>query len=124
LYNATACILLSKNFVFFNQVFYVLSDFCCYTDDQLLQIAGIIADMEWHPLNVTFKNVTCNWDETDPDVVSLIVLVDENSQKELAAFVDRIEKQMIANGTPHFGSQFNHSNLFRRNSITRRMCSF
>jgi hypothetical protein len=79
--------------------------------------------MEWYPLNVTFKNVTCNWDETDPDVVSLIVLVDDNSQKELAAFVDRIEKQMIAHGTFHFHSQINSFILFKHHFITRRMCS-
>jgi hypothetical protein len=77
-----------------------LNYFCCYTDEELIRIAGIIADMEWRPLNVTFRNVTCNWDETEPDVVALLVLADDESQKELAAFVDRIEKQMIAQGIP------------------------
>lgn len=93
-FNAERSFFLSA-FVFFGL------DFCCYTDEELIRIAGIIANMEWKPLTLNFKNVTCNWDETEPDVVSLIVLVDDQTQRELASFVEHIEKQMIQQGTTH-----------------------
>jgi len=73
---------------------------CCYGSGQYNLYVSIIDSLSWHSVNVTYGRAVCNSDEGDQNHNSLIVLLDEPSQKAMGDLVKSFEAAMIAHGLP------------------------
>ncbi len=100
-------------------------DLCCYSEEQYEGIAAVIKNLSWEPFNVTFNGGTiCNygilqfvmdynicyrcyywllflpWTGGDgvASFTSIVVRMDPESEQKLLAFVETIERAIVASG--------------------------
>jgi len=72
---------------------------CCYDLLQYEDIIGVINDFKWQPFNLTFDRVVCNnGGDGISEFISFIVLLDQESQDSMFAFVEGVENALKAKG--------------------------
>jgi len=80
-----------------------LQYYCCYSATEYAQIAWIIENIKWQPFNISFGQAICNFDDIEKkgnSSISFVVLMDDESQKQMAAFVAMIEDTIESQGIP------------------------
>lgn len=68
-------------------------DLCCYTFQQLSEIANIVSEIKWKPLKLQFTEMVCNKD-------SLYAILDKETDDMMKEFVSKIENEMRRRGIP------------------------
>lgn len=66
--------------------------YCCQTEDELDIIASVLNEFEWKPINVSFDFVTCAIDGPSDDHVSIILMLDEESNKRMMPIIENVER--------------------------------
>jgi len=74
---------------------------CCYSFPDYVRIVEILASLKWKSFKIRFSKVICNYGGgLSSKDNSIIVLLDKESQDNVANFVENIEKKISDYGIP------------------------
>mmetsp|Transcript_15198 Transcript_15198/g.34480 ORF Transcript_15198/g.34480 Transcript_15198/m.34480 type:complete len:314 (-) Transcript_15198:15-956(-) len=77
------------------------SYYCCYPEDQLSELRKVLAAWDgWRPRSVSLSHVTCAIDGPALDHVSFIIMLDQESNRRMQAWVAELEAHIRAAGLP------------------------
>jgi len=71
---------------------------CCYGSGEYNRYISVIDNFNWHSVNVTYGRAVCNSDAGDQEHNSLIVLMDDKSQKAMMDLIKGFEAALEAAG--------------------------
>eukprot|EP01103_Thecamoeba_quadrilineata_P018883 TRINITY_DN7430_c0_g1_i1.p1 TRINITY_DN7430_c0_g1~~TRINITY_DN7430_c0_g1_i1.p1 ORF type:complete len:249 (-),score=46.23 TRINITY_DN7430_c0_g1_i1:40-720(-) len=78
-----------------------LQYFCCYAPHQYDQVAEAIRSVVWEPFDLKFSTAECysggNRNASDS---SIVVVLDNKTQKQVASVVEAFETAIVARGVP------------------------
>ena len=89
--------------------------YCCYTESEAVMIGKFLNSYRWTPQTVSFDKIVCAI-HTHGDLVSLVLMVDEDSEKKMLKYVLENEKELekttgIRKNIPHTRLQRFHITL-------------
>lgn len=71
---------------------------CCYTAEQVSQLHKVLSKWDWESFEIWFSDVGCNIDKHEPNMVYLHAMPDQQSQKRLQDFTEKINEQIESQG--------------------------